>query len=353
MSGPEVTLQVGSQIHRGWKGVQAQLSLQQLSGSFNINATDTWVENGKPAGRRILGMEKCVLRIGGETVITGLVDDAVPFYRAGDVGLRVQGRDRTALLADCSTDKREFQGQTLAGIAAALCKDFGIPVRVVNFDGGKPFTRFTVDAGSTYARAIEDGCRQVGAMMWTDGTGTLLIGRPAATINVGTLRLGDHILEGEAGNSFADRFSRIKVASNKSGDDLWSNAGAVPQGVATDPDIGIFKPMVLTAEAQAEGAATPSERAAWEVSVRRARSKTTRIKVQGWLSPNGMLYRPGYALDIEDARLGRHGTLVIADVSFVKDNNGTTAQLTLLPEKAFVVLAEGQSSGKKDGGLWS
>lgn len=347
---PPVTLKVGKHFHRGWKGVRAQLSLQQLSGAFSFDATDYWTENGSRIDRPIHGLEQCVLKIGEETVLTGLVDDAVPFYRKGDVGLRVEGRDATARLLDCSSEKREFVDQALIGIAAALCKDFSIPVKLVNFDGGRPFSRFTIDAGQTYARAIEDGCRQVGAMMWTDGLGSLLIGRPQGGTHLGTLELGKHILEGEAHNSFAERFSRVTVLANQTGDDSWENAGSAIQGMADDGEVGLFRPLVVTAEAQNEGAASPSERAAWEVAVRRARAKSVPVTVQGWNAPDGPLYRPGCTLDIADDRLNRHGRLMVADASFEKGHgNGTLCRLTLLPEDAFKVIAEGQAT---KGGDW-
>lgn len=349
-STPPVTLQVGKHIHHGWKGVRARLSLQDLAGAFSFDATDYWTENGQRVDRPIHGLDTCVLQIGDHKVVTGYVDDPVPFYRKGDVGLRVEGRDITARLLDCSTEKREFIDQHLEAIARTLCKDFGIPVKVVGWGGGKAFSRFTVDAGQSYARAIEDGCRQVGAMMWTDGRGSLLIGRPQGGDHLGALELGKHILGGEAHNSFAERFSRVTVVANKSGDDTWANAGDAVQGVATDPEVRLFRPLVVTAETQVEGAASPADRAAWEIAVRRARGKATPVTVQGWQSPAGPIYRPGCTLDIADARLARHGRLMISDVTFEKGHgNGTLAQLTLLPEDAFKVIAEGQST---KGGAW-
>lgn len=343
MSTPAVTLQVGSEIHRGWSGVSIQLSLQRLSGAFSIDATDSWTEAGRVVSRQIRPLDPVIARIGDETVLTGVFDDAAPFYRRGDVGLRLTGRDSTARLVDCSVEKREFVGQTLLQIAQRLCADFGIPVRLVNWSGRRSFGRFTVDAGQTYARAIEDGCRQVGAMMWTDGTGALLIGRPGEGEHVGTLRLGRDILEGDASNSTADRFSSVTVVTQRTGDDLWGNAGGGAAGHAVDSAITLYRPLVISAETQVEGAATPSERAAWEVAVRRARASATTLLVQGWTGPSGALYRPGRRLDIEDGRLGRSGTLTIADVDLTRNRDGgSTARLKLMPKDAFTVLPEGQ-----------
>lgn len=345
MTRPVVTMAVGGHVHRGWKAGSVGLSLQQLSGQFSFDASRIWNVDGRAVACPVAGLAPVSVSIGGEVVITGLIDQVQDFYRAGDVGVRLAGRDATARLNDCSLAKREFSGVGLAAIARTLAGEFGIPVRLVNHDGGRVFTRFTVDVGSTYARAIEDACRQVGAMMWTDGTGVLLIGRPGGGDHIGTLRLGTHILEASGGVNFADRFSRVRVLTNRSGDDAWSNAGAVPQGQASDAEVTVFRPMVIAGECQAEGAATPAERAAWEVTVRRARSAAIQVRVSGWVSPAGGLYRPGRRVDIDDDRLGRHGTLTIADVTLTERvGEGQISALTLMPAAAWTVLAEGQKS---------
>jgi prophage tail gpP-like protein len=348
MSDQAVTLQIGANIHHGWTGVQVRMSLQRLSGSFEVQATDTWTEDGRTVSWPIRALDPVTLAIGGVTAITGRVDEVAPTYRAGEVGLRISGRDATARLLDCSTLKREFKGAALAQIAAALCQPYGIPVKLVGWDGGKAYTKYTVDAGQTVARAIEDGCRQLGVLMWTDGLGTLLLGRPAAGEHVGRLKLGVHILEGEASDGVAERYSEVRVLSNKTGEESWESAGDTPQGLARDPDIALYRPLVLTAEAQGEGAATPQQRAEWEVTVRRARARTTSLTVSGWAAPSGALWRPGQRVEIEDRRLGRNETLMVAEVALSKSRDGTKAQLQLLPEAAFTILAEGQGKQGED-----
>ncbi|MBX9635334.1 MAG: hypothetical protein K2X44_10175 [Magnetospirillum sp.] len=345
-----ITLKAGANIHQGVKKFAATMSLERIAGSFDLDLSNTWTVGGKLVTRPVHPLQPCVLAIGGETVITGHVDDAAPGYRKGEKGVKIKGRDLTARLVDCSLEKREFNGQTLLSIAQALCSDFGIPVRLHNWDGGKPLPRYSVDPGETYAKAIEDACRQMGVMMWTDGLGTLLIGRPGGGAYVGTLELGKNIIEAEATDSVADRFSTYTVLTNKTGDSTWAEAGQPAKGMATDSEITLFRPKVEVAETQAEGAASIDERANIRMQVARARGKKTIATVQGWYAPSGALWRPGQSLDIKDRELGRHGRLVVADLSLsAGTGEPTIAKLLLLPESAFKVAAEGISA---KGGAW-
>ncbi|TAN62608.1 MAG: hypothetical protein EPN20_10800, partial [Magnetospirillum sp.] len=206
-AGENVTLQVADRIFSGWKSVSIQMSLERLAGSFSVSASESWTEGGQLVTGPIRSGDGVAVSVDGETVITGYIDSAEPYYSTSDAGTRIRGRDRTADLVDCSADEQEILGQRLPRIAEDLCKPFGIPVRVVGWDGGPAFAKYAVDPGETVARALEDACRQVGAMMWTDGLGTLLLGRPQGGAYAGTLRLGEHIIEASGGDDHTNRFS--------------------------------------------------------------------------------------------------------------------------------------------------
>ena len=353
-AGEYVTMTVGGRIFSGWKRQSIRLSLERLAGSFEITASESWTEGGQLVTSPLRSGDACMVAVDGETVITGYMDGAEPYYSTSDAGTRVRGRDRTADLVDCSADEQEILGQTLARIAADLCKPFGIPVRLVGWDGGPAFAKYAVDPGETVSRALEDACRQVGAMMWTDGRGTLLIGRPTGGAYAGTLKLGEHILEASGGDDHTNRFSQYTVTAGKETDaGVWDNGGHLVEGEASDSEIHRYRPLTISVEADVAGGPTASERAAWEMRVRKARGLKLSIKVQGWRSPTGLIWRPGLLLDIADRRLGRSGRLMVSEVGLDKSKEGTIAQLQLVPEGAFEPLAEGQKAEKKGSDVWS
>lgn len=354
-SKPEkVVIKIGPRPYPAWKQASIMLSLERLSGEFDISGSGQWTEDRKLVSYPIKAGQKCALSISGETVITGSIDAAPPYFKVNDVGIKVKGRDRTALLNDCSLEGRSWNGVGLQTIASDLCGPFGVPVRLVNFDGGKPFTKYAVDPGETVLSALEDACRQLGAMMWTDGLGTLMIGRPAKGPHVGTLQLGKHIIEAEGGPDHTERFRTYKVVGQRSGGDLWDNNEHAQRGQASDPEVDPRRVRVLVAENQVDGGVTAQQRAEHEARVRKARGNVISATIHGWRAPSGVILRPGQRMDIACKRLGATGTLMLAEVNLSQGTSeGTIARLKLMPEGAFDVLAEGAGGGKKKDDLWS
>ena len=353
-AGERVTLQVADKIFSGWKSVSIQMGLERLAGGFNLTVSESWTEGGQLVTRPLRSGDACIIQVDGETVTTGYIDSAEPFYSTSDAGTRIRGRDRTADLVDCSADEQEILGQRLPRIAADLCQPFGIPIRVVGWDGGPIFAKYAVDPGETVARAMGDACRQVGAMMWTDGLGALLLGRPQGGGYAGALRLGEHILEASGGDDHTNRFSLYTVTAGKQTDaGVWDAGGHLVEGEAADSDITRYRPLTLSAEADVPGAPTASERAAWEKRVRRARGLKLSAKVQGWRSPTGLIWRPGLMVDIADRRLGRNGRLMVSEVGLDRSKQGSFASLHLVPEGAFDPLAEGRKADKKGSDAWT
>lgn len=347
----QVVIKIGERRYPAWKQASIMLSLERLSGEFDVSGSGQWTEDRKLVSTPIRAGQKCALSIGGETVLTGAIDTAPNAFSTSDTGVKVRGRDRTALLNDCSLEGKSWNGMGISTIAADLCGMFGIPVRLVNFDGGKTFAKYAVDPGETVLSALEDACRQLGIMMWTDGLGTLMIGRPAGGPHVGTLELKKHIKEAEGGPDHSDRFHTYKVVGQRSGGELWDKNDHSQIGVATDPEIDPRRVRVIVAESQVEGGATAQQRAEHECRVRKARGSVVNATIYGWRAPNGAILRPGQRMDIACKKLGAAGTLMLAEVNLSQGTSeGTIARLKLMPAAAFDVLAEGN---KKDGGVWS
>lgn len=347
----KVTIQIAERRFPAWKTANITMSLERLSGAFDIAGSSVWTEDQQLVERIIKAGQSCALAIAGETVITGAIDTAPPFYRGGDTGVAVRGRDRTALIVDSCVEARSWNGATLLAIANDLVGPKGINVRLVNWDGGKPYPKYAVDPGEKISSTLEDACRQLGVMMWTDGLGNLMIGRPAKGPHVGTLKLGTNIIEADGGPDHSERFHTVTVVGQRAGGDLWDKAEGAQRGQATDPAIDPRRTLVLAAESQVEGGATAQQRAEHEVRVRQARGNVVSVTIHGWRAPNGAILRPGQRLDIDCRRLGAHGTLMLAEVNLTQGTTeGTIAKLKLMPEAAFDVLAEGESKKKDD--IW-
>ena len=80
MSADKLTLLVGGQIYGGWKSVSLRLGIEQLAGVFELAITERWPE--QETAWNIPPGERCEIKIGDDTVITGYVDSVAVSYDA-------------------------------------------------------------------------------------------------------------------------------------------------------------------------------------------------------------------------------------------------------------------------------
>src|SRR4051812_8370311 len=110
MSKPEVELEVGGVIHRGWHSVDVRRSIHTIAGSFDLSLSSVWQDI--PESFKLTPGEKGVLSIHGTPVITGYIDRVETHLDASSHKISVSGRDASSVLVDCSSlcKKRVMQG---------------------------------------------------------------------------------------------------------------------------------------------------------------------------------------------------------------------------------------------------
>jgi prophage tail gpP-like protein len=345
----DVRLRIEGQDHGGWKSVRIQRSLDATAGTFDLSVSETWAVTGSNGSRATVHRpvrpgQACQVLIGGETVITGHVDDVEPSYDASKREVSVRGRDAAADLVDCSAVPGDYKGRTVSQLAAVLCEPFGITVQA-RTDVGAPLETFTVPAGETVFDALERACRQRGLLLASDGLGGVLLTRASGERIAAVIEQGRNVLEGRATLSWRRRFSHIVVIGQ--GDaGRWTGAGGTePNGAVTDPEITRYRPRTVEAET-GQGTASYKERAAWERAVARGRGARFEYTVPGWTHAEG-LWTPNTRVRVKDAWLGVDEALLVADVTFVKDTDrGTRTELVLMPPEAFNRLPEAEATAQ-------
>jgi prophage tail gpP-like protein len=331
----DVTLLVADQLYRGWEAISAYRSIDKVYAEFDLTHTDTW--SGSAQRRPIKRGERCEYQIDGRTVVTGFVDTVSPFYTKQEHGIRVSGRSHTADLADCSTADRQYNGQTLAQIAQAICKPFGIRVRVET-GVGDAFDRFSVESETAFG-AIERAARQRGVLLASNAGGDLVLTRRASGSIGAELRLGDNILDGYAEISDRDRYSLYTVTGQSIGRDNWyGEQAATPKAAVTDPGIKRYRPRRIDAEHQGAGAALLT-RAEWERNIRAGRGTRIEYTVQGWYASSRQLWEPNWLVRVVDAYLDLDRDLLITDCTYSLNESGTITRLGLTLPEAWDLIA--------------
>lgn len=378
-----LTLRVGGQLFAGWKAVNIRAGIEQMAGTYELAITERWPQQPKdwviPPG------ELCEVLIGDDVVISGYVDAVAVTYDANTHDIKVTGRDRAGDLVDCSAPAKAFSGQTFEQIATALCAPFGVEVfdETVN---GKKLTRKQKKAGKkgtppkksrvaghvpkaatqngeTVHKTLEKLARCEGLLMVSDGEGGIILTRAGMAGNCETvLEFGKNILRASFEHSHAALFSEITVKGQAcaAGDSKFDVQKASPKGSVkraagaktANSEITRFRPLIIVAETQAD-AKRCQQRAEWEASNREAKARKVTVTVQGWREPaTGDLWRINKMVRVKCPWMRLDEWLLISAVNYKLDESGTTAELSLVSDKAFDQLPEipepqaGAGSGK-------
>jgi prophage tail gpP-like protein len=366
-----MTLWVGGQFFAGWTATNVRTGIEQLSGVFELGVTERWPDQPKdwviPPG------EYCEIRIGDDPLIAGYVDSSCVTYDKDTHEIKVTGRDRAGDLVDCSAPSKAYTNQTFVQIATDLCTPFGIQIFDETTDGkkltvkqkkagkkGAPpknkripghIPKQACQNGETVYKTLEKLARSEGVLLISDGEGGVLITRAGMAGNAATtLEWGVNILRASSEDSHASLFSEITVKGQASaaGDAMFDVVKASPKGTVKrapasqvgNSQITRYRPLIIVCETQAD-AKRCQQRAEWEASNREAKSKRVTITVQGWReSATGDLWVINKMVRVKCPWMRLDTWLLISGVNYKLDEGGTTAELSLISDKAFDELPE-------------
>ena len=335
-----VELAVGGKLYAGWTGVRVTRAIDAITGDFSLSLA--WKDDAAAPEFPVAPDDKCQLRLGGETVIDGAIDAVSITISENEHSLQVEGRDRTADLADCSAVNKpgSWTNVRLEAIAADLAKPFGVKV-TAKASTGAPIAKFAIQPGETVQAAIERLLRFRGLLAVPTATGDLEIITPAEGAPAFALVLGVNIKSATGRRDHRERFSDYIVKGQASGNDQrHGKAASQIKGSARDSEVRRYRPLLIVAEDQADGASAAT-RAKFEAGVRKGRSIGAEIVTLGWrASPGGPLFAPAMAGRVQCAPLTIDSVLLCASVTLTKDEGGTTATLSMAPAGAFAPLAE-------------
>lgn len=347
-----VLLEVGGIGYGGWKAARVRRSMEQCAGGFTLDVSELWP--GNDLQRPVRPGEACVLRHDGEPVVTGYVDQVEMRVDDRRHEVRVTGRDRTADLIDCSAMARagQWRGQTVERIAADLAEPYGVTV-VTEVDTGQPLASFALQEGETAFDAIDRAARVRGLLLTSDGAGRLVITRAGARRAPTALVLGQNLLWLGASLDARDRYSDYVAKGQAPGTDAFSGAEVAHiKAHASDPGMQRYRLLVVTDDCP-DVAGGLRQRVRWEASVRAARSTLVRAKVQGWRHAAG-LWEPNALVTVRAPLLQLDHELLITEVDYELDDQGTVATLTMTRADAYSVLPVREApAGAAPGAFWA
>lgn len=317
---------------RGWLQSEVERSLESLCGTFTVPVTFT---PGQPP--RIARGDEVSVRIGAATVITGHVLAAEPFYRRGEFGMRVTGRDRTGDLVRSSAIHKggQWKAATLTRIAKDLAAPFGIEV-AVDADVGAPIADFKISHGESVLDTLSRAARLRGVLVTRDDAGRLLLTKAGKQRFEGVVRIGANVISMEAVGTDEQRHSEYVAYAQSNYESLNDfDAARSLKATAKDAEIKRYLPLVINSD----GNRTQAELQALvdhTVRVRRGHAIGFKYTVEGWTF-KGKPWPLNQRVAVYDEIAGFQGEeLLIASVRHTCDlKEGDVTELLLRPVEAY------------------
>lgn len=351
MADDRVELLVSGKLYAGWKQASVTRAMDAAAGAFNLTVSDRWKPNSQPWA--IEPGDACEVRVGGEVVISGYVDLVRPSFDAESHSIQVQGRDKSGDLVDCSAvqDPDEWTSISLLQLANKLAAPFGISAKAET-DIGKPLDLVKLQHGETVLEAINRHAKMRKVLVMPDAKGGILLTRTGARRAAVELIQGRNILSAEGTLDWSERYSEyvVKGQANFSEETDGETESHVSATVK-DPGVDRYRPLLITNEGECNNA-TARERATWEANTRLGKSAKASITVQGWRQTSGgELWQPNMLVRVSAPWLSLVGEMLIRQVTFDKDAQGTTTRLDLVSPQAYD--PEPPSAAKKGKGSTS
>ena len=338
-----ITLRIDGIDWTYWKSVDISRQMDAIAGTFSIRLADKW-QDGVQALPIAAGMA-CEVLIGADPVITGYIDKLAPFFSATDHGITISGRDASGDMVDASAVHRpgHWLHQNAQQLASILAGPFGIPVTAEEgVDVGAAIPSFKLEQGESAFEALDKVLKQRELLACPDGAGGLVLLRAGSRKNAVALVQGINIKSANADFDLTDRFSDYLVQGQQPGsDEIFGEAAAAVHAETRDPSITRYRPLIVRAESRVD-AATARQRAAWECSVRAARSVSVTVTVQGFrqhgpfAGEESPLWQVNALTDVDIPYLRMKQQLVTSKVTFTRDpQGGSLTILELKDPKAF------------------
>lgn len=271
-----VDVVVGGMAYEGWLQSEISRSIEAIAATFSIPVT--LVPGSPPAIKR---QDLVQVRVGGVVVATGYVLAAEPFYRRGECGMRIVGRDRTGDLVRCSAIHQggQWRRARLDRIATDLVQPFDLKV-VADVDLGDPIGDFKLEHGESVLDALSRAARLRGVLVTRNSAGDLVLTKAGQRRFAGVIRRGVNVIamDGIGSDEARHRDYYVYGQSNVVAD--FETARGLK---ATASDAGISRHLPLIINAHGNTTATELQALADHTArIRRGHSQGFRYLVEGW-----------------------------------------------------------------------
>lgn len=335
----KVELLIAGKAHGDWSSYEIDSDL--------LTPADAWhVSLGMSGGEMPPDVATGALvevRVGGDTVLTGRIDDINHPVSKTSHTFSMSGRDRAADLVDCSAPIFVAKLLGLKEIAAKILSEFGIKARI-DAEATRTREKVNVEPGDSAWAALAHAAEANGLWPWFEPDGTLVIGGPdystpvMATLVLRKSGKGNNVISLGKQESMHGRYSEVTVLGQTHGTDTEPGKHALR---ATEKDTGVswHRPKIVT-DSEADSTAVCRDRARKLIADSRLNGLTLSAMVQGHRTSDGLLWQPGQRIRVISEPHKIDDVFFLMARKFSRNRgDGTRTALTLKEDGMWIVNA--------------
>jgi len=353
-----VRLAIGGLTHDAWDGWSVESDLLTAADGFELelhSKTSTRLPSVLAEGA------PCSLTLGRDRILTGQIDEFEHDISRQGVAIRVNGRDRAAVLVDCSAPFVAMRDASLAQVIEQVVKPLGISQVEIRATKAKTRRRIQIEPGQTAWEALLQVAEANGLWPWVEPDGRLIIGGPDYTAPpVGALILredgvGNNVQRLSVHRSIVNRHSQITVLGQHGqfDNDGLDSKRAHLRSVIQDETLarrGIFRPKVVI-DSASENQDMATTRARKLLADSRLEGFEIRAIIMGHRAPNGRVWTPGQRVVVRSEPHDLDATyFLMARTLRLSRGEGAITELRLREDRMWVLDAKPlkKQKGKAD-----
>lgn len=309
-----VQLLIAGRYHADWESYEVDSDLMTPADAWHVTLGPT--ERALPAD--VVPGATVEVRVGGQTAMTGRIDEVAHQVSRGGHTFRLSGRDGAAVLVDCSAPVFVARLTGLDEIMAKVVRPLGVQRIRIDADVTRRREKINVEPGDCAWAVLAHAAEANGLWPWFTPDGTLVVGGPDySTPPVATLILrrdgrGNNVLQLAERRGMHNRYSELTVLGQTHGTSTETGKHNL-RGGAQDTGVTWYRPKIVV-DHEADSTAVCRDRARKLLADSRLHGYTLHAQVAGHriAAPgepsDGALWEPGQRLRLFSEPHGLDGT---------------------------------------------
>lgn len=347
-----ITFEIDGEEYEFTKDSKCSDSLDELSSQFSFQT---------PRLENIKRDQECLVKVDGKLFITGYIFAIKDSEKSDQYTITVSGHSKSMDVVHSTTKSLSIKGGLSLGDAVDLIlKDINSGLKVV--DKSKQFftenESLSTEFGDNAFEVIAQYCRKKQVLLTDNEKGNILLTRGEEKFSGLVIRNTErgNVIQSSAFEDSSGLFSEYHVKSqlNNSllnlGGDIDPKSATNQDGIVSDRNIRSSRVMRVQAESSSTNEMC-EDRAAWMYAMRLSRARGVQYTLSGH-SQNGVIYRKGETIKVEDERRGINENWLIKSVEYNQNNEdsetgGNTTIINVVPIGTYRIQASEPAAAKE------